>query len=101
MLNARLERLRMAGNNLSQRVNQLLENIETDEQTAYKARLTQEREIRQKAARTMANIAIAAIAMVLIFSIVIAKDIARGNHYRKELEKPSFTLKTCLSRAKS
>lgn len=96
MLNARLERLRMAGNNLSQRVNQLLENIETDEQTAYKARLTQEREIRQKAARTMANIAIAAIAMVLIFSIVIAKDIARGNHYRKELEKAKLYAENLL-----
>ena len=96
MLNARIERLRIAGNNLSQRVNQLLENIETDEQTANKARLAQEQEIRQKAAQTMANIAISAIIMVLLFSIVIARDIARSNRYRKELEKAKLHAENLL-----
>ena len=47
----------------------------------------QEEEIRKEAAETMAKIAIAAFVLVLVFSIVIARDITRNNHYRRELEK--------------
>ena len=97
MLNARIDRLRAASNGLSQRVNQLLETIEQDEQAAARMKLAQEREIRQKAARTMANIAIAAIVMVLLFSVVIVRDTARGNHYRRELEKAKLYAENLLA----
>lgn len=87
MLNTRISSLRVIGSGLSQRVNQLLENIEHDEQEAARTKLTQEEEIRKEAAETMAKIAIAAFVLVLVFSIVIARDITRNNHYRRELEK--------------
>lgn len=87
MLNARISSLRVIGSGLSQRVNQLLENIEHDEQEAARTKLMQEEEIRKEAAETMAKIAIAAFVLVLVFSIVIARDITRNNHYRRELEK--------------
>ena len=87
MLNTRISSLRVIGSGLSQRVNQLLENIEHDEQEAARTKLMQEEEIRKEAAETMAKIAIAAFVLVLIFSIVIARDITRNNHYRRELEK--------------
>lgn len=87
MLNTRLSSLRVIGSGLSQRVNQLLENIEHDEQEAARTKLMQEEEIRKEAAETMAKIAIAAFVLVLVFSIVIARDITRNNHYRRELEK--------------
>lgn len=96
MLDVRIERLRAAGNELSKRVNQLLEAIEKEEQEASKTKLVQEREIRRDAARTMANIAIAAILMVLLFSIVIARDIARNDHYRRELEKAKLYAENLL-----
>lgn len=96
MLDVRIERLRAAGNELSKRVNQLLEAIEKEEQEASKTKLVQEREIRRDAARTMANIAIAAILMVLLFSIVIARDIARNEHYRRELEKAKLYAENLL-----
>ena len=86
MLNTRSS-LRVIGSGLSQRVNQLLENIEHDEQEAARTKLMQEEEIRKEAAETMAKIAIAAFVLVLVFSIVIARDITRNNHYRRELEK--------------
>ena len=41
-LNARTNRLRIAGSNLSKRVNQLLESIELDEQSASHKKLEQE-----------------------------------------------------------
>ena len=86
-LNTRISSLRVIGSGLSQRVNQLLENIEHDEQEAARTKLMQEEEIRKEAAETMAKIAIAAFVLVLVFSIVIARDITRNNHYRRELEK--------------
>lgn len=87
MLNTRISSLRVIGSGLSQRVNQLLENIEHDEQEAARTKLMQEEEIRKEAAETMAKIAIAAFVLVLVFSIVIARDITRNDHYRRELEK--------------
>lgn len=87
MLNTRISSLRVIGSGLSQRVNQLLENIEHDEQEAARTKLMQEEEIRKEAAETMAKIAIAAFVLVLVFSIVIARDITRNNHYRRELGK--------------
>lgn len=96
MLNAQINNLRIIGSGLSQRVNQLLENIEQDEQEAARLKLAQEEEIRKEAAETMAKIAIAAFVLVLIFSIVIARDITRNNHYRKELEKAKLYAENLL-----
>ena len=86
-LEIRINQLRIAGSMLSQRVNQLLESIETDEQAAMEERIMHEQEIREQAAQTMANIAILAVLLVLIFFIIIWRDLTRSNHYRKELEK--------------
>ena len=44
----------------------------------------------------MAKIAIAAFVLVLIFSIVIARDITRNNHYRRELEKAKLYAENLL-----
>lgn len=96
MLNAQINNLRIIGSGLSQRVNQLLENIEQDEQEAARLKLAQEEEIRKEAAETMAKIAIAAFVLVLIFSIVIARDITRNDHYRKELEKAKLYAENLL-----
>lgn len=96
LINKRIDKLRADGSSLSKRVNQLLESIDHDEREAAKMRLAQEREIRQKAAQTMAGIAIAAFLLVLLFSIVIARDIARSTHYRKELEKAKLYAENLL-----
>lgn len=86
-LDIRINQLRIAGSLLSQRVNQLLESIETDEQAAMGRRIQHEQEIREQAAWTMAVIAIIAVLLVLVFFIIIWRDLTRSNHYRHELEK--------------
>lgn len=86
-LEIRINQLRIAGNMLSQRVNQLLESIETDEQAAMEQRIVHEQKIREQAAQTMGAIAILAVLLSLIFFIIIWRDLTRSNHYRKELEK--------------
>lgn len=86
-LDRRINSLRIAGSRISQRVNQLLENIETDEQKAAEAKYQHEQNIREQAAWTMATISILAVLLVLIFFTIIWRDITRSNHYRRELEK--------------
>lgn len=87
ILTYRINNLKIAGSKLSHRVNQLLESIEKDEQDASTKKLMQEQEIRLRAAWTMAIISIIAIIMVLVFFMIIWRDLTHSNHYRKELEK--------------
>lgn len=87
MLTSRTNRLHIAGTNLSKRVNQLLESIEQDEQEAAFQRLQQDRDIRQQAAQTMGIIASLAVILVLVFFIIVWRDLTRSSHYRRELEK--------------
>lgn len=95
-LDARINQLRIAGGRVSQRVNQLLDNIEDDEQKAMEVRIAHEQDIRQQAAWTMATIAILAVLLVLIFFTIIWRDITRSNHYRKELEKTKLYAENLL-----
>lgn len=95
-LDARINQLRIAGGRVSQRVNQLLETIEDDEQKAMAERVAHEQEIRQQAAWTMATIAILAVLLVLIFFTIIWRDITRSNHYRRELEKAKLYAENLL-----
>lgn len=95
-LDARINQLRIAGGRVSQRVNQLLDNIEDDEQKAMEVRIPHEQDIRQQAAWTMATIAILAVLLVLIFFTIIWRDITRSNHYRKELEKAKLYAENLL-----
>ena len=95
-LDARINQLRIAGGRVSQRVNQLLDNIEDVEQKSMEVRIAHEQDIRQQAARTMATIAILAVLLVLIFFTIIWRDITRSNHYRKELEKAKLYAENLL-----
>ncbi len=95
-LDARINQLRIAGGRVSQRVNQLLDNIEDDEQKAMEVRIAHEQDIRQQAAWTIATIAILAVLLVLIFFTIIWRDITRSNHYRKELEKAKLYAENLL-----
>lgn len=96
-LDARINQLRIAGGRVSQRVNQLLDNIEDDEQKAMEVRIAHEQDIRQQAAWTMATIAILAVLLMLIFFTIIWRDITRSNHYRKELEKAKLYAENLLA----
>lgn len=96
-LNNQTNRLHIAGSNLSKRVNQLLESIEQDEISAARFKLQQEQDIRQHAARTMGLIATAGVILVLVFFAVIWRDLARSNHYRRELEKSKLYAENLLA----
>lgn len=87
----------MAGNALSQRVNQLLDSIEQDETQRNMNKLSAEYVIRKQAARTIAIIAVLAIVLMLVFCFIVLKDISRSNHYRRELEKSKLYAENLLT----
>lgn len=93
----RINLLRIAGSELSQRVTQLLETIEEEEQKALEYRLAHEQLIRNKAANAMATISITAVILVTVFLFLILRDITRSNHYRKELEKSKLYAEALLA----
>ena len=95
-IDAHVNRLRLAGSDLSKRVNQLLETIEQEEQEAALKKIHQERDIRNRAAWTMATISILAVVLVLAFFTIIWRDLTRSNHYRKELEKAKLYAENLL-----
>lgn len=95
-LDARINQLHLAGSKLSSRVNQLLENIETDEAIASEIKIQHERQIRQQAAWIMGAIAILAVLLVIVFFVIISRDLTRSNHYRKELEKAKLYAENLL-----
>ena len=95
-LDAHINRLRMAGSDLSRRVNLLLETIEHEEQEVAQQKMLQEREIRNHAAWTMATITITAVILVLIFFSIIWHDLTKSAHYRKELEKAKLYAENLL-----
>ena len=86
-VNRRTQSLRLSGLKLSQKVNQLLSTIEEEEQALAQNKHIQEEYIRQSSIRTMAGIAIVAVALAIFFLVLIWRDITRSNHYRRELEK--------------
>ena len=95
-LDSDINKLRIAGGALSQRVNQLLETIENEEQEAIQRKMVQAQQIRNHAARTMATISIIAVILVLVFFTIIWHDLTRSNHYRKELEKSKLYAENLL-----
>lgn len=92
----RINKLRIAGSELSKRVTQLLESIETDEQNAAFSKIHQEQNIRNQAAHAIEIIATVAVLLSLIFYIVIWRDLTRSTHYRKELEKAKLYAENLL-----
>lgn len=93
----RTQSLRLSGLKLSQKVNQLLNTIEEEEQALAQNRHIQEERIRQNSIRTMAGIAITALVLAVFFLIMIGRDITRSNHYRHELEKAKHRAEDLLA----
>lgn len=95
-LDNRIYRLRTAGGKLGQRVNQLLESIEKEEQKAAELKFAHEQNIRKDAAWAMGTISLLAVVLSLIFFAIIWRDLTRSNHYRRELEKAKLYAENLL-----
>ncbi len=82
---------------LSDKLNQLMKQIEKEEQTLSDSRLQQAHYSRVKSIVIISISAILASALAIIFLILIWRDFNRINHYRTELEKAKQEAEGLLS----
>jgi len=86
-LNNRIRKLHLNSLELNQKVHQLLATIEAEGQAILHRQQAERESIRQHSANIVTGIAITSVLLVIVFLIIISRDITRSNHYRKELEK--------------
>ena len=86
-INAQAERLWYTSLELNNRVTQLLESIDREEQELLEADSSYAYHARTRAAMTTGIIAASAILLAIVFFVIVWRDITKSNHYRRELEK--------------
>ena len=86
-LNNRIRKLHLNSLELNQKVHQLLATIEAEGQAILHRQQAERESIRQHSANIVTGIAITSVLLVIVFLLIISRDITRSNHYRKELEK--------------
>lgn len=79
--------LRINGQQLSQKVGELLGAIVDESARSSAQKHRQVAEVRHSAVLEIAGIAFAALLLAVVFLFLIWRDITRSNHYRRELEK--------------
>ena len=82
-----MKRLWYTSLELNNRVTQLLESIEKEEQQRLEEESRKAYLVRKQAALTTGLIATAAILLAIVFFVIVWRDITKSNHYRRELEK--------------
>lgn len=72
---------------INTRINQILYEIEEEEMDASLRRMADKQEILSTTSRFLGGVAIVAILIIVVFTLVINRDISRSKYYRKQLEK--------------
>lgn len=86
-VNQRAREFRINGLQLSEKLNQLMAQVEQEEQLRLNTKLAQAQHIRARSITIISLLAISALVMAVVFLLLIWRDITRSNHYRAELEK--------------
>lgn len=87
LLVARTNNLRYNNSVITQRINQMLRDIEQEEVGASLTRVRQKQYLLRETSGLIALIAIVSLVIALIFLFFIWRDITRSQYYRKQLEK--------------
>lgn len=82
----RKQRLQRLDNELTARIDSLLKSYEEETLERTRGEALRQQEIRRQSARTIGSIAAGALLLAVCFLIVIGRDIARNNRYRRQLE---------------
>ena len=85
-LRQRTDSLRATGQELSNKLAELLEDIVNDSERMLRLKQRQAQTIRQDAAEEIALAAFVALILAVVFLIIIWRDITRSVHYRRQLE---------------
>ncbi|WP_071144808.1 ATP-binding response regulator [Bacteroides ihuae] len=84
-LNTKL--LHQADNHLTMRIDSLIRSYDAEATVRVMKKAQLEQKVSQRSMKTIGAIAVGAVLLSAVFLILIWRDIARSNRYRKELEK--------------
>ena len=86
VISHRKQRLQAVNARLTVRIDSLLKQYEEETLQQVRADAKRRMELRQNSARTVGAIAVGAVLLAAFFALLIGRDIARNNRYRRELE---------------
>jgi len=78
--------LRFDADLINRRINQILRDLEDEELNASLTKMEERRALFFSASRFLGAISIVAIVIIVIFSAIVGRDIARKRYYRRQLE---------------
>ena len=83
----RAANLRYNNSIITSRINQMLRDIEEEEMNASMERVVKKQEVLRETSYLIGGIAILSLIIVVVFIILITRDISRSQYYRLQLEK--------------
>ena len=86
VISHRKQRLQAVNARLTVRIDSLLKQYEEETLQQVRADAKRRMELRHSSARTVGAIAVGAVLLAALFALLIGRDIARNNRYRRELE---------------
>lgn len=87
LLLERAANLRYSNSVITSRINQMLRDIETDEMNASLERVEVKQTLLRDTSYLIAGIAVLSLIIMVIFIVMITKDVSRSQYYRLQLEK--------------
>ena len=91
----RAANLRYNNSIITSRINQMLRDIEEEEMNASMERVVKKQEVLRETSYLIGGIAILSLIIVVVFIILITRDISRSQYYRQQLEKAKQYAETC------
>lgn len=83
----RAANLRYNNSIITSRINQMLRDIEEEEMNASMERVMKKQEVLRETSYLIGGIAVLSLIIVIVFIILITRDISRSQYYRQQLEK--------------
>lgn len=83
----RAANLRYNNSIITSRINQMLRDIEEEEMSASMERVVKKQAVMRETSYLIAGIAVLSLIIVVLFIILIMRDISRSQYYRQQLEK--------------
>ena len=97
-LQERAADLRYSNSVITSRINQMLRGIEEEEMKASLERVRKKQDLLSQTSILIAGIAVLSLIVVVIFIIMITRDISHSQYYRQQLEKAKLYAEDLLHR---
>lgn len=87
MLQIQVNNLRYDNGVITQKINQILRDIEQEEVDASLGRVREKQRLLNQASRLIALVAVGSLLIAVVFLFLIGRDLSRSQYYRRQLEK--------------